>query len=170
MGKKRVTPEQIIMKLRKIEVLTGHPEERKPKIVPLLDEDRELLARLPLAFPEMPFFRHENHAPQDAGKKFGYNRLYRDWKTACLRLGIEGVDLYGGTKHSTAMGLREVSTFEEVRAMTGHSTNRAFTRYFQLEGEALKALYARRKPLLTDNDLITDSSKAAKVKVLKFKG
>ena len=80
-----------------------HPKERKPKIIYLLDEDREFLARLPLAFPDTPFFRHENHAPaREAGKRFGLQRLYRDWKAACRRLGIEGVDLYGGTKHSTA--------------------------------------------------------------------
>ena len=30
-------------------------KERRPKVVPLLDEDREILLSLPLAFPEIPF-------------------------------------------------------------------------------------------------------------------
>ena len=61
---------------------------------------------------------------------------------------IEDVDLYGGTKHSTAMGLREVATFEEARKMTGHTTNKAFDRYLQLEGEKMKELYARRESVM----------------------
>ena len=78
----------------------------------------------------------------------GKQRLYRDWKEACRNLGIEGVDLYRGTKHSTAMGLRAVATFEEVRKMTGHTTNKAFDRYLQLQGEVMKELYGRRKNLV----------------------
>lgn len=145
-------------------------KERRPKVIPLLDEDREILARLPLAFPEMPFFRHEmNAGTKDAGKKFGPNRFYRDWKTACAALGLEGVDLYGGTKHSTAMGLRDVATYEEVRKMTGHTTNKAFDRYLQLEGEKMKSLYARRRSV-SDNELITSQAPGAKPKVFKFNG
>ena len=149
-------------------LIIPHPKERRPKIVPLLDEDRELLATLPLAFPDMPFFRHEMNAGRNAGKKFGIHRFYADWKEACHRLGFEGVDLYGGTKHSTAMGLRDVATYEEVRKMTGHTTNRAFDRYLRLEGESMKNLYARRKPV-ADNRLITDLDELSMNKVFDFK-
>jgi len=143
-------------------------KERRPKVIPLLDEDRDILSTLPLAFPDMPFFRHEHNAHgRYAGKKFGTHLFYDDWKQACANLGLEAVDLYGGTKHSTAMGLRDVATFEEVRKMTGHTTNRAFDRYLHLEGENMKNLYARRKPL-ADNDLITESAKAANAEVLNF--
>jgi hypothetical protein len=38
------------------------------------------------------------------------------------------------------MGLRAVATFEEVRKMTGHTTNKAFDRYLQLEGEKMREL------------------------------
>ena len=130
-----------------------HPKERRPKIVPLLDEDLALLREMPLAFDSSsPFFRYTS-GPY-AGKAFGVQRLYTDWKVACRALGIEGVDLYGGTKHSTAMALREVATYEEVRKMTGHSTNKAFDRYLCLEGSAMKSLYSRRQTVL-DNELIT---------------
>ncbi len=136
----------------------------------MLDEDREILTGLPLAFPDMPFFRHEMNADKkDAGKKFGPNRFYRDWKEACKRLGFDDVDLYGGTKHSTAMGLRDVATYEEVRKMTGHTTNRAFDRYLRLEGESMKKLYARRQTV-SDNGLTTEVSKSEKSKILNFKG
>jgi integrase len=155
-------------------LIIPHPKERRPKVVPLLDEDQAILASLPLAFdPETPFFRHEKHASRrHAGKRLGSSCLYKDWKAACRRLGIEGVDLYGGTKHSTAMGLREVATFEEVRKMTGHTTNKAFDRYLQLEGESMRSLFARRQPLTKarpDNGLTMDLKGGPSPQILEFK-
>jgi len=126
-------------------LIIPYPKEKKPKVVALLDEDLDLIKDWPEEHSSMPFFRHEAHAGNGmSGRPLGEKRLYKDWKEACRRLGIEDVDLYGGTKHSTAMGLRDVSTYEEVRKMTGHTTNKAFDRYLQLEGEKMRELYARR--------------------------
>ena len=51
---------------------------------------------------------------------------------ACDNLGVKGVDLYGGTKHSTATALGEFLTPEQIkRDGTGSATNKAFERYFQ---------------------------------------
>ena len=36
------------------------------------------------------------------GDQFGKDYFYKWWKKACTNLGIDGVDLYGGTRHSTA--------------------------------------------------------------------
>ncbi|MDZ7597364.1 MAG: hypothetical protein U5J82_03500 [Desulfobacterales bacterium] len=79
------------------------------------------------------FFRHMvgkfgveigNSSDRSISKNGGYK--------ACKNLGIKGVDLYGGTKHSTATALGEFLTPEEIkRGGTGSSTNRAFERYFQ---------------------------------------
>ena len=42
------------------------------------------------------------------------------------------MDLYGGTKHSTATALGDILTPEEIkRGGTGSATNKAFERYFQ---------------------------------------
>lgn len=155
-------------------LIIPHPKERRPKTIPLLDEDRDILNSLPLAFdPATPFFRHEKNAgPRHAGKKLGSSCLYKDWKEACRQLGIAGVDLYGGTKHSTAMGLRAVATFEEVRKMTGHTTNKAFDRYLQLEGDKMKELFSRRQPLAetpSDNGLTMDLEASSCGQVFDFK-
>ena len=148
-------------------LIIPHPKERRPKLVPLVDEDIKILLDMPLYYDtSAPFFRYTS-GPY-AGKAFGVQRLYTDWKAACKALRIEGVDLYGGTKHSTAMALRDVATYEEVRKMTGHSTNKAFDRYLRIEGEALKALYSRRQGLLPDNDLITGNARFSLTQVIDF--
>ena len=49
---------------------------------------------------------------------------------ACAALGVEGVTLYPGTKHSTVTALGQVLSPEQIkRGGTGHATNAAFERY-----------------------------------------
>ncbi|MDR2947296.1 MAG: hypothetical protein LBV79_11210, partial [Candidatus Adiutrix sp.] len=150
-------------------VLPEHAKEHRLKVVPLLDADLDILDRFPADHPSLPFFRHEEG--RFAGQCFGPQFLWKTWKTACAALGIEGVDLYGGTKHSTATALRRVASYEEVRKATGHTTNKAFDRYLRLEGETMKGLYARRQDLLTmpDNALTTnfEDSKELKTEYLQ---
>ena len=141
-------------------LIIPHPKEKRPKIIPLVPKDQAILAELPLYYDQSaPFFRHEGGiSGATPGEPFGPRQLYRAWKRACAALGVEGGDLYGGTKHSTAMGVRKLATFEEVRLMTGHSNNKPFERYFRTEGEALQTLYTKRETAIeADNNLITDS-------------
>jgi len=58
------------------------------------------------------------------------------------------VDLYGGTRHSSARALRRHYSPEEIKRATTHATNQAFERCFQIEGEDLREIYARAH---TDN-------------------
>jgi hypothetical protein len=48
---------------------------------------------------------------------------------ACSNLGIEGVDLYGGTRHSSVRALRRYRTPEEIKEAAMSATNKAFERY-----------------------------------------
>jgi hypothetical protein len=56
-------------------------------------------------------------------------------------LGIEGVDLYGGTRHSSAIALTNLATPEQIRRATMHSTNSAFERYYQVTVNEVKSVY-----------------------------
>jgi hypothetical protein len=142
--------------------------------MPLVPEDIEIIRSLPLAFDQSaPFFRHEiARGGVRPGRRFGGTLLYLAWKRACTRLGIDGVDLYGGTKHSTAMGYREIYTPEQIQSLTLHSTGAAFRRYFQTGGEDLRQLLQGRKAILSpgssDNALITKTGEARKTQILKF--
>jgi len=122
------------------------PKEKKPKMVPLLEEDMALVRSLPPALPNTPFFRHlQGGKGYAAGISFGEKYLYKWWKKACGRLGIEGVDLYGGTRHSSTAAARSALTFEEIKTLTGHSTNQAFERYFHRDLEYVRQVQAKLK-------------------------
>ena len=62
---------------------------------------------------------------------------------AVLNEWIENLDLYGGTRHTTATALGEYFSTEDIKAGTLHSTNKAFERYFQ--GDARKAKKVHQK-------------------------
>ena len=71
--------------------------------------------------------------------------MYKWWKKACENLGIEGIDLYGGTRHSSARALREFCSPEQIKKASMHSTNAAFEIYFQLELDDVKNIYEMTK-------------------------
>jgi len=124
------------------------PKEKRPKVVPLIDEDIEILKEIPRGLPELYFFRHDKTANgAKAGQPFGKRMFYKWWKRACENLGIEGVDLYGGTKHSTCTALGKIMSPEQIKNGTMHSTNAAFERYFQGQGNNAKMAYREARNL-----------------------
>lgn len=143
-----------LLKLKEEEILRDQgvlifprPKEKRPKPVPLFEDDLELLREIPPAFPAtLPFFRHLHGGKGfAAGSPFGEKYLYKWWKRACGNLGIEGVDLYGGTRHSSAAAARSALTYEEIKTLTGHSTNAAFERYFHRDVEYVRQVQAKLK-------------------------
>ena len=108
----------------------------------MIPEDVEILKSFPKGLPELYFFRHppgvRNCKP---GQQFGQRYLYKWWKKACKNLGIDGVDLYGGTKHSSAMALRELATPEQIKRAMMTSTNKAFERYFRIESDEVRSVF-----------------------------
>ena len=130
------------------------PKEKRYKSVPIIQEDIDILKTLPPSFPELPFFRDKK-----TGKMFGQNKFYKYWKKACKNLGITGVDLYGGTRHSSARALRKYFSPEQIKRATMHTTNAAFERYFKIESDDLRDIYRRSADVISidkiDNALIT---------------
>ena len=129
-------------------LIIPHPKEKAPKIIYLLDEDIELLREMPKGLPELYFFRHhKGNGNAKPGSQFGKDYLYKWWKSACKNLKIEGLDLYGGTRHSTATALGRELTPEQIKAGTLHKTNQAFERYFQSQQADAKMVYQRAAKL-----------------------
>jgi integrase len=130
-------------------VIKQHKTGRGNKIVRLTQQDIALLDELPRGMPGMPLFRHDVPGPNvKAGEGFGQAAFYRAWKRACERLRIEDVDLYGGTRHSSAVALYKDAGIspEEIKKATGHKTSVAFTRYFKLDIDDVLEIHALAGP------------------------
>ena len=111
-------------------------KEKKPKLVPLVEEDIAIVEALPAALPDAYFFCWDN------GKHVDAHAFYRWWKLACKNLGIEGVDLYGGTRHSSTTAMSAIFSPEELKKSgTMHGTNKAFERYCQKESAPSLNIY-----------------------------
>ena len=114
-------------------ILVRKTKEKNPlkaKTILLEDEDIAILRTFPRALPDIFFFRHAERSGIQEGTRFGTKLLNRWWKRACAKLGVSGVTLYPGTKHSTVTALGAVLTPEEIkRSGTGHQTSAAFERY-----------------------------------------
>lgn len=150
----KVRPGELLsLKEGDINLGTGHlffpdPKENEWKAVALTPEDVDILKTFPLAMPSMPFFRHVKGISGVAeNEPFGEKYLYKYWIKACTNLGIEGVDLYGGTRHSSITALKKKYTPEEIRQKgTGHKTNRAFDRYLEMDSDDSRELYISATP------------------------
>ena len=98
--------------------------------------------------PDMYFFRHLSGRKKIvSGAQFGPKYFKVWWDRACNNLGVEGVDLYGGTKHTVATTLGKYLSPEEIkRGGTGHTTKKAFDRYFQPDkNEHIKVIRAIKR-------------------------
>ncbi|OEU68144.1 MAG: hypothetical protein BBJ57_10635 [Desulfobacterales bacterium PC51MH44] len=90
----------------------------------------------------MYFFRHiKGNGAAKPGQKFGKDYLYNKWKISCGNLGIEGVSLYPGTRHTSAVDLRTRNSPEAIKRGMGTKSNKAFERYLQVTGNELRGLY-----------------------------
>ncbi|MDB4303624.1 hypothetical protein N9934_02420 [Desulfosarcina sp.] len=120
------------------------PKEGYPKYLPLVEYHVDLLRALPKSFPEMRLFRHSagNGAAKSNGP-FGRDYLANVWRRVCDALGIKDVSLYPGTKHSTVIHWRNECGRSKSECMegTGHKTNKAFERYYDIRDDTLRALY-----------------------------
>jgi integrase len=115
-------------------IIIKHTKERslkRSKVIELEQADIRFLRTLPPALPDLYFFRHRKGTPGiKAGEKFGVSYFNKWWKRACGELGIKGVTLYPGTKHTTVTAVSEMLSPEETRlGGSEHSTNSGFGRY-----------------------------------------
>ena len=119
-------------------ILTLHnPSKLKNKFkhIRLLPEHVQKWQKLCLSIPSIghvKFFRHQT--TQKGCRKddpYGKRYFYKWWIKACDNLGIEGLDLYGGTRHTTTTAIADLADELSAKKASGHMTNKAFERYCQ---------------------------------------
>ncbi len=152
----------IDLKLGAIIVEPKDAKEGEPKFAFLDDDDIELLKSIPRGLPDLYFFRHgSGRSGVKPGQKFGDRYLYKYWKKACKLVGVEGVDLYGGTRHTTTTAMGEFFSPEEIQGATGHAS-KAFRRYFQSKQRRAKVVTAKIKKLQKTNQHLINISDVSK--------
>lgn len=122
-------------------IITIHnPTKRKNafkilQLLPVHTESWGILKKRYPALPNVKFFRHHHVSGIKNGTPFGKDVLYKWWKKACDNLGIEGLDLYGGTRHTTTTAIATLAGEANAKKASGHLTNKAFERYCQAEDQ-----------------------------------
>ena len=115
---------------------------RRPKVIRLrllgyhVDEFRRMKAMYP-AGPATLFFRHPpGIRGVQADDPFGKGFLYKKFKRACRDIGIDDLDMYGGTRHTTITAIGRAAGKTAARKHSGHDTDAAFDRYCQIDDES----------------------------------
>lgn len=167
--------ELLDIKEKDIDLRTGrlevyHTKEKKPKVIKLIQEDIDFIKSQPSGFPELYFFRHTKKIPgllhSQVGKRFGESLLKKWWRRACKNLGIEGVPIYPGTRHSTLSDVSERFGYEAARQLSGHTTSKSLDHYIIPNQDAKKDLYAYAR---SGKDQVKDFEGKNKSKVVDFK-
>ena len=139
--------------------ITAGDSKTDYKSIPLIQEDIDEINAIGLTFPAMPFFRHIGGiSGVKENEPFGIKYFYKWWIKACDLLGIKGVDLYGGTRHSSVRALRQYHSPEEIKRAAMSETNKAFDRYMGKDTDAdVRLIYRKSAQVIsiTDNELIT---------------
>lgn len=126
-------------------------KKNKFKVIRLLEkhvvEWRRLHEKYP-GHPNMPYFRHKPNARGCSPNSiFGPVMFHKWWKRACEKVGLEGVSLYPGTKHTLATATAKALGTDRALEASG-LTNKAFERYCQVENygvfETVKAMHELR--------------------------
>lgn len=66
--------------------------------------------------------------------------MRRTWAAACAKVGVTGVSLYEGTKHSTATHLKALGADDRLLAqLMGHRDSRSVEKYAKLDSSAIRA-------------------------------
>jgi len=80
---------------------------------------------------ELTDYIFQNPIGRKKGKPFDLNSLDRGWNRACNAAGIEGVDLYQGTKHTACVYyVNELSgSLDNLQALTDHANRSSLNHY-----------------------------------------
>ncbi|RJP78615.1 MAG: hypothetical protein C4522_12630 [Desulfobacteraceae bacterium] len=120
-----------------IEILRPTKKRNKLKkvIIRLVEAHIDIIKDIKKRYPALPhisFFRHHGGVSGcNTGQPFGEKLFYKWWKKACDELGIKGLDLYGGTRHTTTTALAKEVGRDGAKKASQHGTNKAFERYCQ---------------------------------------
>ncbi len=134
------------------------PKEGKWKVLPMHSGIEELLRELYRRKKSLFVFSHSR------SDHYGEALLSQLWRKACDELGLEGISLYEGVRHSFAYQLlKEGRSYEEVGAYMGHSDVRTTRKYARLNPKliTLAEVEDRSRKLVSLGDWLEKREKKA---------
>ncbi len=112
--------------------------------------DQHVSKERQLSDPDGPLFVNPH------GREKGWwseTSMRRTWATACKKVGVTGVSLYEGTKHSTATHLKSLGADDRLLAqLMGHRDTRSVEKYAKLDSNAIRAGLDRLRKRGRDNE------------------
>lgn len=109
-------------------------EQNEPKLVKLTEKHTEMLRRETSGYSPRYLLSYSD------GRPLGRDYLKNLWARACRSLGIEGVPLYPGTKHTSATDLAKKFPYKLVKEAAGISS-KAMERYINITEDDVVVLY-----------------------------
>ena len=110
-------------------------KSKRSRVLPLDETWLELYFSRPIPINRDMFVFTKN------GKPLSHTWLSKQWRKACDKLGIEGLTLYEGSRHSLAsQAANRGESLYLIGKMLGHSTSKMTERYSHIESNALKQI------------------------------
>ncbi len=73
------------------------------------------------------------------GNHYGRDRIGKVWRTACKKIGLEGIRPYDGTRHSFASQLvNKGKSLEIIGEILGHSNTQTTKKYSHVSIDAMR--------------------------------
>lgn len=136
--------------------LRESPKEGKWRVIPILDETREILRRLPVSLTGFVFVNKW-------GRPYSQTYLNDTWNAACQTAGFRYIRLYHASRHSLGTRLANQGLGKEIIAtVLGHSNTKTTSRYVRYASQALKGFFTRHPKQATVSKLpAKDQAEAA---------
>ena len=116
-----------------------HTKSRRARVIPMDNTWKEMLLQQPRPLnPNTHVFLHK-------GKPLSDSWLTRKWNSACKMGGVDGLNLYSGSRHSFASQLvNQGASLAIIGRFLGHSTPTMTRRYAHLDMEPLRQVQENR--------------------------
>jgi integrase len=106
---------------------------KKQRPIPLDPEVKKVIKSLPAPIKKDQFVFTRNQRP------YSNSILYKTWKKACAKVGVDEIHVYAGTRHSMAsQAANRGVPVQKIGAVLGHSDLKSTLRYAHLDVNSLR--------------------------------
>ena len=114
---------------------------KKQRGIPLDPEVKQMIQSMPRPL------RADQFVFMKRGRPYSSNILYKTWRNACKKVGVENIHLYAGSRHSVAsQAANRGVSIHKIAAVLGHSDLKTTQRYTHLDVNSLREVVISPEP------------------------